>query len=446
MLAAQEVILGRYTGGAVVQVADAQVLAAQRDHRCGTEAETFSAEDRGLDHVKTSLQAAIGLHPDLAAQVVAAQGLVGFGQAEFPRRAGIANGRQWRSAGAAVVAGDGDQVSVGLGHAGSDGADTRLRHQFDRHQRLRVDLLEVEDQLRQVLDGVDVVVRRRRDQRHTRHGIAQSGDQAVDLATGQLTAFTRLGALGDLDLQHFGVDQVLRCDTEAAGCDLLDLRAALGAVAGRIFTAFAGVRARADAVHRRGNGLVRFRRQGTERDTGGVETLEDRFQRLDLFQRQRLLGHLHLEQVTQHGHGTLIDQCGVFLEAAVVTALHGHLQRADHIGVVGVVLTAVDELQQAALLNRLAAAPGFGGQRLLLGLEILEARPLDTAGDATEAELHDLVGQADSFEQLRTAVRGDGRDAHLGDDLHQPLGDALAIVLEHFVKVAKHLASADQVA
>ena len=111
---AQLVVLRRHAGGAVVQVADAQVLAAQGDHRCGAEAEALGAEDGRLDHVQAGLQAAIGLHPDLAAQVVAAQGLVGFRQAQFPGRAGVLDRGDRRGAGTAVVAGDGDQVRIGL--------------------------------------------------------------------------------------------------------------------------------------------------------------------------------------------------------------------------------------------------------------------------------------------------------------------------------------------
>ncbi|MNP14835.1 hypothetical protein D3C76_1071720 [compost metagenome] len=258
MVLAQLVVLGGYAGGAVVQVADTQVLAAQGNHRCGAEAEALGAEDGGLDHVQAGFQATVGLYPHLAAQVVAAQGLVGFGKAEFPRRAGVLDGGQRRSAGTAVVAGDGDQVGIGLGHACSDGANACLGHQLDRNQRLRVDLLEVVDQLGQVFDRVDVVVRRWRDQRHARYRIAQLGDQAVDLAAWQLAALAGLGALGHLDLQHFGVDQVFRGDAEAAGGHLLDLGAAHRAVARRVFTALAGVRARAQAVHGLGQRLVGF--------------------------------------------------------------------------------------------------------------------------------------------------------------------------------------------
>ena len=66
-------------------------------------------------------------------------------------------------------------------------------------------------------------------------------DQAVDLAARQLAALTRLGALGNLDLQHLGIDQVFRGHTKAAGGHLLDLRTLDGAVARRVFTAFTRV-------------------------------------------------------------------------------------------------------------------------------------------------------------------------------------------------------------
>ncbi len=310
---------------------------------------------------------------------------------------------------------------------------------------MRVDLLEVVDQLGKVFDRVDVVVRRWRDQGHARYRVTQLGDKAVDLAAWQLAAFTGLGALGNLDLQHFGVDQVLRGHAKAAGGHLLDLRALDGAVARRVFTALARVGTRAQAVHRLGQRFVGLWRQCTQRDTGGIEALEDRLQRLDLLQRQRLFGHLHLQQVADHRHRALVDQRGVFLELGVVALLHGGLQGVDHIRIVGVVFATVNELQQAALLDRLARAPGFGCQQLLVAFQVCETRTLDAAGNALEAQADHFLGQADGFEQLRTTVGGDGGDTHLRQDLQQALGDALAVVLEDFVQVAQHFAGTDQV-
>ena len=84
---------------------------------------------------------------------------------------------------------------------------------------------QVVDQLLEVLDRVDVVVRRRRDQPDARGRAADPRDVVVDLVARQLAALARLGALGHLDLDLVGVDQVVDRHPEAARRDLLDRRA-----------------------------------------------------------------------------------------------------------------------------------------------------------------------------------------------------------------------------
>ncbi len=104
--------------------------------------------------------------------------------------------------------------------------------------------------------------------------------------------------------------------------------------------------------------------------------------------------------------------------------MHG----ADHVRVVGVILAAVNELEQAALLDRLALVPGLFAQQFLVGLEIAEANTLDAIGRPGETEIDNLLMQAHRFEQLGAAIAGDGGDAHLGGDLVQTLVDALAVI------------------
>ena len=43
---------------------------------------------------------------------------------------------------------------------------------FTLMRALRIDVLQIEDELREIFDRVDVVVRRRRDQRHARRRVA----------------------------------------------------------------------------------------------------------------------------------------------------------------------------------------------------------------------------------------------------------------------------------
>ena len=84
-----------------------------------------------------------------------------LGESELPGRAGVLERRQRRRTGAAVVARDEDHVGVGLGDAGGDRADALLAHELHVDARLVVGVLEVVDELGEVLDRVDVVVRRR---------------------------------------------------------------------------------------------------------------------------------------------------------------------------------------------------------------------------------------------------------------------------------------------
>ena len=124
--------------------------------------------------------------------------------------------------GAAVVAGDQHHVGVGLGHARRHRAHADLGDELHADARLRIAVLQIVDELGQVLDRVDVVVRGRGDEPDARGRVPHLGDPRVDLVPGKLAALARLGALGHLDLEILRVDQVLAGHSEAAGGDLLD--------------------------------------------------------------------------------------------------------------------------------------------------------------------------------------------------------------------------------
>ena len=95
---AQARVLRGDAGRAGVQVADAHHDAAEGDQRRGGEAELLGAEQGGDHDVAAGLQLAVGLDGDAAAQVVEDEGLVGLGQAELPRQAGVLDGGLRRGA------------------------------------------------------------------------------------------------------------------------------------------------------------------------------------------------------------------------------------------------------------------------------------------------------------------------------------------------------------
>ena len=72
-----------------------------------------------------------------------------------------------------------------LGDARRDRADAHFRHQLHRNARLRIDVLQIVDELRQIFDRVDVVMRRRRNQAHAGNRVAHARDHFVHLVAGQ---------------------------------------------------------------------------------------------------------------------------------------------------------------------------------------------------------------------------------------------------------------------
>ena len=144
----QLLILGSHTGCAVVQVANTQVFTAERHHWACTEAEAFRTEDRGFDDVEARFQATVHLKTDLMTQTVRHQRLLGFHQSQLPRAARVFHGGERACTGTAVVAGDGNEIRISFRHAGGDGAHARFGNQLHGDHRFRVDLFQVENQLR----------------------------------------------------------------------------------------------------------------------------------------------------------------------------------------------------------------------------------------------------------------------------------------------------------
>ncbi len=99
-----------------------------------------------------------------AAQPVQHQRLLSFGEADLPGRAGVLNRRERRRARAALEARKWVTWSArAFGDARRDRAHADLGAELHADPGAsRVYVFQVEDELREILDGVDVVVRGRR--------------------------------------------------------------------------------------------------------------------------------------------------------------------------------------------------------------------------------------------------------------------------------------------
>ena len=304
---------------------------------------------------------------------------------------------------------------MGLGHPRGDRTHTHFRHQFHMHARFRVGILEVVDQLRQVLDGIDIMVRRRRDQAHPGRGMAHLGDPRIDLGARQLPALARFRALRHLDLQVVGVHQVFAGHAETAGRHLLDgaapqVAVLIRCVTGGVFAALAGIGLAADTVHGDSQGLVGFLADGTVGHGAGGEALHYVLDRFHFLQGYGLRCRFELHQPAQGGHiaALVIHQPGIFLENTVLPGTRGMLQPEHGFRVEQVVLAVAAPLVFAApfqvrtfdrpVRERVVVA------HAALFCNDIQPDTADARSGPGEVMIHEVLVQADGLEDLGAPV------------------------------------------
>ena len=439
--ATQAAVLRSDAGRAGILLAVALHEAAHGDERHGRKAKLLGTQQAGNGDIGTVHELAVGLEHHARAQAVLQQRLLSLGKAKLQRQTGVPDRIARRSTGAAVVAADQDLVGGTLGHTGGDGADAGLADQLDRHACAGVGVLKVKDQLCQVLDRVNIVVRRRRDQTDTGRGLTDLGDPGVDLLAGQVTALTRLGALGHLDLNLEGAAQVAARHAKARACHLLDggvlgVTVSQRGLATRILAALARVGTAMQAVHGDGHALMGFLADGAVRHGTGVKAADDAERGLHLVECHRsAAAGIKVQQVAQtHGTAGAVQAGAVLLKGIVAVLAAGGLQQVDGLRVDKVILAAerapLGQTQRGQLIGSRALKDSECGvvALVLLALNVLDTHTAHTAHRAGEVRVDELRSEAHGLEDLRRMVALHRGDAHLGHDGDDAGGRSLVVV------------------
>ena len=282
-------VLGGDACRAGIQVALAGHDAADGEKRGGAEAVLIGAEKSGDDDVAAEFEAAVGAQAHAAAKAGEQKRFVRFAQANFPGQAGIFDRSERRRAGAALEARDGDDVRAGFRDSGGDDSDTRAGDEFHADARGGIDGAQIVNELGQIFDAVNVVVRRRRNQGHAGDGVAYASDEGCDFQGGELAAFAGFRTLRHFDFEFVGANEIFRGDAEARGGNLFHAvtRFGLEAVHIGIFAALSGVAAPAEAIHRDRKSADGFGAERAERHGLRAEARKNRGVRLDFIERNR---------------------------------------------------------------------------------------------------------------------------------------------------------------
>mmetsp|Transcript_31062 Transcript_31062/g.56347 ORF Transcript_31062/g.56347 Transcript_31062/m.56347 type:complete len:301 (+) Transcript_31062:1051-1953(+) len=232
-----------------VQMAFAHHDASQGDEWAGGETVFFGTEEAGDRYIAPGLELSVGLEFDPIAQSIKNESLLRFREAELPGKTGALDSRPCRGAGASVVTTDGDVIGKRLGHAGGDDTDANFRNELHRDFAGGLRVLQIVDELREILDGVNIVVWRGGDETHTRRRVAGSGNVFRNFEPRKLSSFPWLGTLSHLDLDLVAVRQIVTCHAKTSRCDLLDCRSAVIEETLWILPSLASIGPSADGIH-----------------------------------------------------------------------------------------------------------------------------------------------------------------------------------------------------
>ena len=437
--AAQVRVLGGHPHGAGIQVAGAHHDAAHGHQRSRGETEFLRAQDRGDGHVPSGEELAVGLQDDPFPQSVLDEGAVSFAQSQFPGQSRIMDGASGSGAGASVVSGDQHHLGTGLGHAGGDGSDAGFRHQLHGDACIPVGILQIVNELCQILDGIDVMMRRRADEADAGGGISRLGDPGIDLLSRQVSPFSGLGSLGHLDLDLPGGAQILAGDAEAARGHLLDGTVSLRAQPFRHLAPFSGVGLAPQPVHGNGQTLVGLLGDGAVGHGAGLEAFDDALRRFHFLQRDPPVFRIIKVQQSPQGLGCplLVDAVGIGEEFLEIVFPHRFLQRHDGTGIVQMLFTA---LSGAHLMESHTVQRGIHLQiQRIKGMVVVILHRLPHLLQPDTAHLADGMGKVlvddiltdpHRLEDLCRLIGLDGGHAHLGGDLHDAPEDGVVVVVD----------------
>ena len=184
---------------------------------------------------------------------------------------------------------------------------------------------------------------------------------------GQLTALAGLGALGHLDLQIVGVDEVLARHAEPARGDLLHgaappVAVGIPRVPLGVLAPFAGVRLPAQAVHGDGQRLVRFLADRPVGHRAGREAPHDRLDRFDLGQRDRRRVRPEIEQAAQRAQppALIVDERRVPRDRSGTACSESRAEAVDNLGREEMMLAVPPPLVFAARVEARRPSPASG--------------------------------------------------------------------------------------
>ena len=149
------------THGTGIKIAHSHHYTAHCNKRSSCESELLSAQQCRNKYITTCHELSVGLYAYPRTQTVEHKGLVSFSKSQLPWKTCIIYGASGSSACTAVIARDEYYLSACLGNTCRNSSHASLGDKLYGDTRLIIGIFQVKDELCQIFNGVDIVMRRR---------------------------------------------------------------------------------------------------------------------------------------------------------------------------------------------------------------------------------------------------------------------------------------------
>ena len=423
--------------GTGAQMTYAHHAAAHGDQRSGCKAEFLCAQQQRNRNVMAAHQLAIRFKGDALTQTIPAKNLMCFRKTDFPGKSRMVNAAHGCCAGTTFAAGNQYTFCARLCNAAGNGSHASGRDQLDRHAGVFIGALKIVDQLRQILNGINIVMRRRRDQGDALRGTTGSGNFFGHLASGQMAALAGLRALRHLNLNLLRRQQIITGHAEAARSHLLDGGVEFAAEAFRQLSTLAAVGFAAQTVHGLRHALMGLLRNGAIGHRTSLKPFDDVLYRFHFLQRDGLAAVVaEVQQRSDGARSVVFNHGSVFIEQTAVVIPYRLLKRVDDFRRVQVFFRILTFAQSvfADAVQRIAAHKRAYKRPVVMPTAVrfdaAETGSTQIVWRVGEIGVHQRSIKANGLKQLRALISLQRGYAHLGRDLQHADGQRFIVVCD----------------
>ena len=428
----------------------------QHNEHGSTKTKLLGTQQCHRDDVASRFYLSIGLQTHLSTQSVKHQCLLSFRQTNLRRNTCIAHWRGRRSTCTTFSTRNYNQVGFSLSHTCSNGSYPTLGNQLHTDLCFRIYILQVEDKLSQVLDRVNIVMRRRRNKRDSRNRMTCLRNNLVHLITRQLTTLTRLCTLCNLNLNFFGIHQIFSGHTKTTWSNLLGLATERDTVIGFakafiVFATFTRITTCTQFIHSKRQSLVCLFADCTKRHGTCYKMLHNVVNRFNLIYRYWVT--LKFKEIAQEDRLLfLVYQGCKFFELFVTTQTSSQLQSRNRFGVPSM-LFAIFTIAKLTYIGKQALQFTIfiiGRITFIMELAIItgylvEMNTTNATCSRTKISAQQLIAQTDSLENLSTTIRAQCANAHFWKHLIESFANSLYIILFSRFIIHLHLTAFYQI-